>query len=150
MVLLSTKMYGLAWTKHLTTNAVSLVGERTENRHEKGKREVERDGLNEREGRTDGRKQSKQRLRKKEKSGILTLLGLSSLIVVLFLICWSPLECLSLQIIWNTSGPIGQKGFNGGSGKLPTSSLSDSRQTAEKEPWAYQVLPYSSLVPNSL
>lgn len=59
MVLLSRKMYGLAWTKHLTTNAVSLVGKRTEKRHERGKREAERDGVNKREVRMGGKKESK-------------------------------------------------------------------------------------------
>lgn len=49
MVLLSRKMYGLAWTKHLTTNAVSLqLGREQKKRHEEGKTEAERDGVNER------------------------------------------------------------------------------------------------------
>lgn len=60
-------MYGLAWTKHLTTNAVSLIEENRKKRHERRKRESERDGVHERAGRMSEKKESKQKLRKKKK-----------------------------------------------------------------------------------
>lgn len=81
-------MYGLAWTKHLTTNAVSLIEENRKKRHERRKRESERDGVHERAGRMSEKKEFKQKLRKKKKNGSLNLVGLS-LLIVLFLICWS-------------------------------------------------------------
>ena len=111
------------------------LGREQKKRHDFGKREAERDGVNEREGRMSGKNQSKQKSRKKKKSRSLKLVGLSSPVVVLFLICCSkdsciPLRCPSPQSIWNTLGPIAQRGFNAGSRKLPTSRLSGSRQTA--------------------
>lgn len=73
MLLLSRKMYGLAWTKHLTTNEVSLVGERTEKMHERRKRETIRDWANESEGRISQKKESNQKPTKRNKSGNLNL-----------------------------------------------------------------------------
>lgn len=42
MILLSRKMYDLAWTKHLTTNAVSLVEREQKKRHEREERSRKR------------------------------------------------------------------------------------------------------------
>lgn len=54
----------MAWTKHLTTNAVSLIEENRKKMHERRERESDRGGMHERAGRMNGKKESKQKMRK--------------------------------------------------------------------------------------
>lgn len=103
-----------------------------ENRKKKLKREAERDGVNEREGRTVERKNLSRRKRKKcecetGESLLTDFLLFAGPRTVHPKDSCIPLGCPSPQSIWNTLGPIEWKILNVESRKLPTSRLSDNR-----------------------